>query len=140
MKIFRDIKLEWDGQPVAIKGDDNIMTLIRKIEEVATISELQLYLSKGGMSISMLCEIYSVILNHGGAEVSTPEVYNVFSVAAVDPNILKEAIANVILMCLPEKVLQETDKEISTEDKNPKNSQKQNSRPKSKKRKAKASQ
>lgn len=137
MRIFRDINLVWDEKPVNIKGDDNIMTLIRKIEEIATVSELQLYLASGGMSLSMLCEIYAVILNHGGVEVSVSEVYGVFAVVSTDKNVMQEAIASVILMCLPEKVLKDAESDYS-EDKNPKNSPKPTSKRKSKKPKTRA--
>ena len=77
MNIFDDIHISWNGKKHIIKGDDNIMMLLAKLEDVITAKELFGYLQKKDVPLAKVSQAFSIVLQFVGQEVSPAEIYKV---------------------------------------------------------------
>lgn len=115
MKVFQDISLEWNGDNYSIRGDDNIMTLISRVEDVLPLGQLYDMSKSSHINMSRLATAFAVMLRHAGCEVSTPEVYAGMFQGDKPAQNAQLAIAQLIaLMVPPEEVVTQDVKKKST--------------------------
>lgn len=74
MGVFRDLELEWDGNTYLIKSS-KIMGAISRIEEIITLSELQMYAQRKTAPIAKLAMAFGSVLRYAGADVADEEIY-----------------------------------------------------------------
>lgn len=145
MQVFNTIEISWKGEDLKISDNAEIFRLIGKIEEIATISEWQLYLESGNVPMSKLCAAYALVIQFAGKpEVTELEVYGNFASLSSDIELMKKAIATIVLWCLPKDVVDQAieaakDQENDVEGKKQKNSQNRNTKKGSKRQKQKVS-
>lgn len=71
---FDDYKLSW-GDTEYIIPARQIMGAIAKVEQVITLSELQVYFVRGAAPLSLLAQAYGAVLRYAGAKVEDADVY-----------------------------------------------------------------
>lgn len=71
---FDDYKLGWGDKDYVIPARE-IMGAIAKVEQVVTLSELQVYFMRSAAPLSLLAQAYGAVLRYAGAKVDDADVY-----------------------------------------------------------------
>lgn len=75
MRIFEDIKIEWDGDEYVVPSN-RVMGAIARVEEFVTLKELSEFSQKPeGAKYAKLSQAYATLLRYAGAKVEDEEVY-----------------------------------------------------------------
>lgn len=75
MRIFEDIKIEWDGDEYVVPSN-RVMGAIARVEEFVTLKELSEFSQKPeGAKYAKLSQAYGTLLRYAGAKVEDEEVY-----------------------------------------------------------------
>lgn len=71
---FDDYKMGWGDKEYVIPARQ-IMGAIAKVEQIVTLSELQVYFMRNAAPLSLLAQAYGAVLRYAGAKVEDADVY-----------------------------------------------------------------
>ncbi len=71
---FEDYKLAWRDKEYTIPARQ-IMGAISRVEDIVTLSELQVFFQRNAAPLARIAEAYAAVLRYAGASVTADEVY-----------------------------------------------------------------
>ena len=111
-KIFQDIDISWKGKKYQISGDEAIMPLLAKIEDIITVQELLSCLSEGKTPLIKISMAFAHVLNYLGVQISQAEVYDSIFPNPSDQERASVAITTLSKMLLPPSFFENLEQEV----------------------------
>lgn len=77
MSVFREVKIEWEGQEYVFTPNMKLIRLIERGDGTGPVSIVELLhgANSGKPQLSFLAWIVALVMNHAGAEVDEAELY-----------------------------------------------------------------